>query len=76
MVEVEDISDEEAEEEFAKVTERGKWSKILDTVVKGGGAVKISGLKRGQVAAVGRRAKELGLEVKTSYKNGYIVIRK
>lgn len=74
MVKIEKITHEEAEEEFAKSATKGQWKELLENIEEDGEPRKITGLTRGQVAALYRSAKNAGLDVKTSYKNGYVVV--
>ena len=68
------LDEVEAEEEFAKVGQKGKWKELIERVTEEETSFKVEGLKRGQLAALYRSAKNAGLRVKTSYKNGYAVL--
>lgn len=74
---VESISDEDFKTEMEKPRhEVGAWQKIIAKIKKTGRPVKITNLTRGQVASVARSAKEAGLQYRTDYKNGVIVLGK
>ena len=73
---IEVISEEEAQEEFDKITRKGKWSELLDSIKKDGEPRKVTKLTRGQIAALYRTAKDSGVEVRTSYKEGFVILRK
>lgn len=74
MVKVEKISDAEAEEEFAKTGAKGAWKTLIEEIQSEGTSRKVTGLTRGQVAALYRSARDAGLKVKTSYKEGSVVL--
>jgi len=68
------ISLSEAEEEFSKQRRRGAWTQLLEQVKSEGSPVKVSDLSRGQIAALCRRAKELGIKYKANYSEGYVIL--
>ncbi len=74
MPKIEKITHEAAEEEFAKSVSTGQWKEMLEEMAEDGEPRKVTGLTRGQVAALYRSAKNAGFKVKTSYKEGTIVI--
>lgn len=76
MAEINIISDKEVEAEFNKVSVQGKWAEVIKDVLKDGKARKVTKLSRGQVAALYRTAKDKGLRVKTSYKDGTVILAK
>jgi len=67
-------------EEFEKIkkesTKAGKWKELIEEVLKEGGARMVEDITRGQIAALYRKALEAGLDVKTSYKNGFVLLAK
>ena len=72
---VDTISDEEFKEEMGKPRRQvGQWAKIIAKIQKTGKPVRITGLTRGQVASIARSVKEAGLQYRTDYKNGVIVL--
>lgn len=74
MVQIEKISPEEAEEAMKEKTRAGQWTELLSQIEEDGVPRKVSGLTRGQIAALYRRAKDEGFAYRTSYKDGYIII--
>jgi len=73
-IEITELNEVEAEEEFAKSGQKGKWKELIERVEEEETSFKVTGLKRGQIAALYRSAKNAGLKVKTSYKDGYAVL--
>ena len=70
------ISEEEAKKELAKVHTVGQYQDLFEQINKDGKPRKVEGLSRGQVAALYRTAKDKGLIVKTSYKDGFVILMK
>jgi len=73
-MEVEEISMEKFEAELAQTGRKGAWTEVCHDVKDTGTPRKVSGLSRGQVSALARRAKELGLRYKANYSEGYVVL--
>ena len=73
-MDVEAISEEQAEAEFSNTSRRAKYTEIIFRVKNNGESLKVSGLTRGQVAALVRRAKEEGIRAKGNYSEGYVVL--
>jgi len=71
---VEKITAAEAEKELAKVSVRGKWSDLIAQILKDKQPRRVTELKRGQIAALHRAAREAKLRTKADYKNGSMVI--
>ena len=70
------ISEEDAKKELDKVRTVGQYQDLFEQINKDGKPRKVTDLSRGQVAALYRTAKDKGLIVKTSYKDGYVVLLK
>ena len=68
------LSETEAEKEFASARRKGQWKELIEKVKTEKASYKVEDLKRGQVAALYRTATNAGLKVRTSYKDGYIVL--
>jgi len=74
-MEIEIIDEAEFNEAAASVGQKGQWTSLVNEITEDGQPRKISGLSRGQVSALYRRAKEAGLQVVASYKNGTVYIK-
>jgi len=68
------ISDDELLEELAERSARGKWMITINAVKEDKKPRKVSGLSRGQIAAVYRAASGSGLGVKCSYRKGEVIV--
>lgn len=66
----------EAQKRFDAIPDRkvGQWTEICKGVTEKGESVEVSGITRGQVWALKRKAKELGLRVKSSEKGTKVII--
>ena len=73
-MDIKDLTKAEAKKEFDSKRVSGKYQEVFDRVAKDKVSVKVSGLTRGQVAALYRKAKESGLKYRTNYKELYVVI--
>ena len=74
MPKISKLTEVQAKEEFAKVTNKGAWKDLIEKVKKEKTSMKVEDLTRGQVAALYRTAINAGLKVRTSYKEKYIVL--
>jgi len=74
-MEVEIVTEEEFDKAAAEAGAKGQWTKLIAEIISDKQPRKVSGLSRGQVSALYRRAKEAGLNVVTSYKNGTVYIK-
>lgn len=72
MVNVETITEEEYEAAEMAKTKKGKWTDVIKQVIEDGECVKVSGLSRGQVAALWRKAKDSKVKVVANYKAGSV----
>lgn len=73
-MEIKVITAKQKKDEFEAVTKKGKWTDLIEAIKKDKKPRKITGLTRGQVAALYRKAKDEGLDSKTSYKDGSVVL--
>jgi len=73
-METKELDPQEAERLLSAPKRREKYEDILNQVKVKGTFMKVSGLTRGQVAALYRKAKEEGLRVRANYKEGYVVL--
>ena len=74
--EVSIISDEELQKELESRSARGKWQMIFKAINEDGQARKVSGLTRGQIAALYRAANVKGLGTKANMKSGTVIVFK
>jgi len=70
------IDDEELKRELAERAGRGKWQMLFNAIRQDGKARKVTGLTRGQIAALYRAASVAGLKAKTSIKRGTVIVFK
>jgi len=71
------VSKEKAEETFAKAPDRraGKWTELCTEVKKSHQAVEVSGLKKGQVAHLVKKARDMGLRARAlNHMTGVLVL--
>jgi len=73
-MEIEKVSPEEFGEAMTTTAQKGKWKSLLEQVKADGAPRKVSGLTRGQIAALYRQARDKGFAVKTSYKEGWVMV--
>lgn len=62
------------DEEMAKKAVRGRYKAIIEDVVAHNRYIKVEGLTKGQVAALGRVADDNEVRWKADYKNGYVLL--
>jgi len=74
MVTIRELKPAEALKEHEKGAQKGAWKELIAKVKSENKSFKVEGLKRGQVAALYRSAQNEGLKVKTSYKEGTVVV--
>ena len=74
MVKITELKPAEAIKEHEKGAQKGAWKTLIDRVKTEKKSFKVEALTRGQVAALYRSAQNEGLKVKTSYKDGYIIL--
>ena len=75
-IETKVISQDEFDKDVKSHTVKGKWSTIISDVLKDKKPRKVTGLTRGQVAALTRSAKESGLNYVANYKDGFVSLSK
>ena len=68
------ITDEELKQIQAEGAERGRWAMLVKAVKEDGKPRKVTGMTRGQIAALYRAASVAELGVKCSYRSGSVVI--
>jgi hypothetical protein len=73
-VKVEQISHEEAKRELETKRNPSKYKQLFQQVRTSKTPIRISGLTRGQVAALYRAAKLSGITVRANYKELYCVL--
>jgi hypothetical protein len=71
---VEQISHEEAKRELETKRNPSKYKQLFQQVKTSKQPIRISGLTRGQVAALYRAAKLAGVQVRANYKDLYVVL--
>ncbi len=74
MPKITELKPAEAKKEHEKSAQKGQWKELIERVKNEHNSFKVEDITRGQIAALYRTAKGEGLRVKTSYKNGYIVL--
>ena len=61
-------------EEMAKKATRGRYKSIIEDVIANKRFIKVEGLTRGQVAALGRVADDNNVQWKANYPGGYVLL--
>jgi len=71
---VSDIIPSIFDEEMAKKATRGRYKAIIEDVIANKRFIKVEGLTKGQVAALGRVANDSKVRWKANYRDGYILL--